>query len=105
MHSYITFETIASLQTGPVRGVAFHPFRDLLVTGGDDYKVRVWGTCRLHGLEERSCQGLADLLWRACPHRHESAESEVSVYSAWPSRLRQIYPVPSRDAVDCELPF
>lgn len=29
--------------TGPVRGVAFHPFRDLLVTGGDDYKVRVWG--------------------------------------------------------------
>jgi WD40 repeat protein len=30
--------------TGPVRGVAFHPTRDLLVTGGDDYKVRVWGT-------------------------------------------------------------
>lgn len=29
---------------GPVRGVAFHPTRPLLVTGGDDYKIKVWGT-------------------------------------------------------------
>ena len=29
--------------TGPVRGVAIHPSRALLVTGGDDYKIRVWG--------------------------------------------------------------
>ncbi|ELU41535.1 coatomer subunit alpha [Rhizoctonia solani AG-1 IA] len=28
--------------TGPVRGVAIHPTRPLLVTGGDDYKVKVW---------------------------------------------------------------
>lgn len=28
---------------GPVRGVAFHPSRPLLVTGGDDYKIRIWG--------------------------------------------------------------
>jgi coatomer subunit alpha len=28
---------------GPVRGVAFHPSRALLVTGGDDYKIKVWG--------------------------------------------------------------
>ena len=28
---------------GPVRGVAIHPSRALLVTGGDDYKIRVWG--------------------------------------------------------------
>ena len=28
---------------GPVRGVAFHPSRPLLVTGGDDYKIKVWG--------------------------------------------------------------
>lgn len=28
---------------GPVRGVAIHPTRPLLVTGGDDYKVKVWG--------------------------------------------------------------
>ena len=30
-------------RTGPVRGVNFHPSRALLVTGGDDYKVKVWG--------------------------------------------------------------
>lgn len=28
---------------GPVRAVAFHPSRALLVTGGDDYKIKVWG--------------------------------------------------------------
>lgn len=28
---------------GPVRAVAIHPTRPLLVTGGDDYKVKVWG--------------------------------------------------------------
>lgn len=28
---------------GPVRGVHIHPTRPLLVTGGDDYKVKVWG--------------------------------------------------------------
>lgn len=40
VHAY---RVVLCLSTGPVRGVAFHPFRDLLVTGGDDYKVRVWG--------------------------------------------------------------
>ena len=28
---------------GPVRAVAFHPSRALLATGGDDYKIKVWG--------------------------------------------------------------
>lgn len=28
--------------SGPVRGVHFHPSRPLLVTGGDDYLVKVW---------------------------------------------------------------
>jgi hypothetical protein len=28
---------------GPVRGVVIHPSRALLVTGGDDYKIRVRG--------------------------------------------------------------
>lgn len=28
---------------GPVRAVAFHPSRQLLCTGGDDYKIKVWG--------------------------------------------------------------
>lgn len=31
------------LPEGPVRGVAIHPSRALLVTGGDDYKIKVWG--------------------------------------------------------------
>ena len=31
---------------GPVRGVAIHPSRALLVTGGDDYKIKVWGLYR-----------------------------------------------------------
>lgn len=29
---------------GPVRAVAIHPTRALLATGGDDYKIKVWGT-------------------------------------------------------------
>lgn len=32
-----------NLQIGPVRAVAIHPSRALLVTGGDDYKIKVWG--------------------------------------------------------------
>ena len=32
---------------GPVRGVHIHPSRPLLVTGGDDLKVKVWGTFRI----------------------------------------------------------
>ena len=31
------------VRVGPVRGVNFHLTRPLLVTGGDDYKVKVWG--------------------------------------------------------------
>lgn len=33
---------------GPVRGVAIHPSRALLVTGGDDYKIKVWGAWSFH---------------------------------------------------------
>ena len=28
---------------GPVRAVAIHPSRALLASGGDDYKIKVWG--------------------------------------------------------------
>lgn len=31
------------LYQGPVRAVAIHPSRPLLVTGADDYKIKVWG--------------------------------------------------------------
>ncbi|KAH9989662.1 coatomer subunit alpha-2 [Russula vinacea] len=32
----------ADFYEGPVRAVAIHPSRPLLVTGGDDYKIKVW---------------------------------------------------------------
>jgi len=35
--------TNLSYSLGPVRAVAFHPSRQLLCTGGDDYKIKVWG--------------------------------------------------------------
>ena len=28
--------------SGPVRGIAFHPTQPLFVSGGDDYKIKVW---------------------------------------------------------------
>lgn len=27
---------------GPVRGIDFHPTQPLFVSGGDDYKIKVW---------------------------------------------------------------
>jgi WD40 repeat protein len=37
------FSFVLIFLSGPVRGVAIHPSRALLVTGGDDYKIKVWG--------------------------------------------------------------
>jgi len=34
---------VGPLCIGPVRAVAIHPSRALLVSGGDDYKIKVWG--------------------------------------------------------------
>ena len=34
---------VLTFLVGPVRGVSFHPNRALLATGGDDYKIKVWG--------------------------------------------------------------
>ena len=38
-----TIVLLLTFLIGPVRGVAFHPSRALLATGGDDYKIKVWG--------------------------------------------------------------
>lgn len=27
---------------GPVRGISFHPTQPIFVSGGDDYKIKVW---------------------------------------------------------------
>lgn len=32
----------SSIHSGPVRGIAFHPTQPLFVSGGDDYKIKVW---------------------------------------------------------------
>ena len=34
--------TPPSPPAGPVRGVHFHPSQPLFVSGGDDYKIKVW---------------------------------------------------------------
>jgi len=39
----IRFDHQIDHSVGPVRGVAIHPSRALLATGGDDYKIKVWG--------------------------------------------------------------
>ena len=43
IYSCFCFSLSCVFISGPVRGVHFHPSRPLLVTGGDDYKVKVWG--------------------------------------------------------------
>jgi coatomer protein complex subunit alpha (xenin) len=30
------------LLSGPVRGICFHPTQPIFVSGGDDYKIKVW---------------------------------------------------------------
>jgi coatomer subunit alpha len=42
---YLTFEPSNTSPAGPVRAIAIHPSRALLATGGDDYKIKVWGVC------------------------------------------------------------
>lgn len=60
--------------SGPVRGVAVHPSRALLVTGGDDYKIKVWGTWSLR----------VPSLMLMNIVRPETSEQEVFIYSSWP---------------------
>ena len=38
--SYLEFARV--FPSGPVRGVDFHPSQPLFVSGGDDYKIKVW---------------------------------------------------------------
>ena len=59
---------------GPVRAVAFHPSRALLVTGGDDYKIKVWG-------EYDGLVGFRPLI----VSRHPAYEPPLPLYAAWAS--------------------
>ena len=53
---------VDDLLLGPVRGVHFHPTRPLLATGGDDYKVRVWGALFIARAKCHSeCYQISDL--------------------------------------------
>ena len=76
---------------GPVRGVAIHPSRALLVTGGDDYKIKVWG---MYNTFEYVC------FLTLC--RYTAAEPALSVHIAWTSGLRPYCAIPPRNALDCE---
>jgi hypothetical protein len=47
--------SVTDLYQGPVRAVAIHPSRPLLVTGGDDYKIKVWGELMRLPFKPTSC--------------------------------------------------
>jgi coatomer protein complex subunit alpha (xenin) len=36
------FSRCKNIYIGPVRGINFHPTQPLFVSGGDDYKIKVW---------------------------------------------------------------
>lgn len=50
---YVYVELSETASLGPVRGVAIHPSRALLVTGGDDYKIKVWGALFVEARESK----------------------------------------------------
>ena len=82
--------TTIKYRAGPVRGVHIHPSRPLLVTGGDDYKVKVWGM---------SCLGIAMRMLLTL-RRYSPSKSSLSFHTPWALRLRSHRDVPSRDAMD-----
>ena len=41
------FSVFVKILLGPVRAVSIHPSRALLVSGADDYKIKVWGQSAL----------------------------------------------------------
>ena len=41
MH-YSLLSTYVCVRPGPVRGIDFHSNQPLFVSGGDDYKIKVW---------------------------------------------------------------
>jgi WD40 repeat protein len=84
----------AHLRPGPVRAVAFHPSRPLLATGGDDFKIKIWGVFRYPAL---CAQGLT-----RCT-RPQAPEPPVLVHPSWAFGLRPDAIVPPRNAVDCKL--
>ena len=64
---------------GPVRGVAIHPSRALLATGGDDYKIKVWGE------SDFQLSALSKFLMY---HRSSTSKQALSIHLTWSSRLR-----------------
>jgi coatomer subunit alpha len=43
---------------GPVRSVAFHPTQNIFVSGGDDYKIRLWSL-----QSRKSIAVLSGIIW------------------------------------------
>jgi hypothetical protein len=86
----------AHLRPGPVRAVAFHPSRPLLATGGDDFKIKIWGVFYCPAC---CAQGLT-----TCT-RPQASEPPVLVHPPWASGLRPNTFVPPRNALDRKLGF
>jgi coatomer protein complex subunit alpha (xenin) len=38
----LLFAESSNVMLGPVRGICFHPTQPIFVSGGDDYKIKVW---------------------------------------------------------------
>ena len=61
---------------GPVRAIAIHPTRALLATGGDDYKIKVWG---------RSYPDIMTALTIMTRRRYPTSEQTMLIYFTWAS--------------------
>ena len=71
---------------GPVRAVAIYPSRPLLASGGDDYKVKVWGRITFYPHPATRVD------WS---RRSQAAEQEMLIHASWSSRLYSYCSIPS----------
>lgn len=85
---------------GPVRAVAIHPTRALLVSGGDDYKIKVWGqSAFLIFFFSFFPQKLMGLF---CIKRYQTSKPPMPIHTPRTPGLYSYCPIPSRDAMDRE---
>lgn len=86
------------IAVGPVRAVAIHPSRPLLVSGGDDYKIKVWGESTYIPSSKVSLSytsSCPDVLCLTFEIRHQTSKPSLSFHAAWSSRLHSYCSIPS----------
>lgn len=76
---------------GPVRSVAFHPTQNIFVSGGDDYKIRLWslqsrksiavlsGIYTMIASNTAGCENLTDV-WQATLTVRQRSEVRTKDY-------------------------